>query len=101
MQVYRVVYKTYPDGERVDEEEVFLSNGRREPFSSRLNSRSHYEFTTPEGERRFHPDDIVVFDTLENIIGNPSTEVVREYPEVEWQEWFDKTSEGEQISELV
>jgi len=101
MQVYRVVYKTYPNGNRVDEEVVFMSNGRREPFSSRMNSRSHYEFTTPEGERRFHPDDMVVFDTLAEFMGDPPEDVVREYPEVEWEEWFEETAEGKRIEELI
>lgn len=101
MQIYRVVYKTYPNGERVDEEVVFMSNGRREPFNSMHNSRSHYEFSTPGKERRFHPDEMVVFDTLENFVGPPPAEVVQEYPTLGWSEWFDETAEGRDIEEVL
>lgn len=97
MQVVTITYKTYPNGNRIDETETFISNGYQIP----QRNRKTYEFNTYYETKSFSVRDIVTFDMIDLGLSNPSTELINKYPTLNWADWYDKSEDGTPIETLT
>lgn len=96
MQVIEVTKQTYPEGERVDVTEKFISNGYREP----ARNRRTYEFTATSGKKIYNEDDIVEVNIM-NFGFYPTAELLSKHPDLAWDDWFDQTEDGTPIEDAL
>lgn len=100
MLIIKILYTTYQNGKPHTNEDIFLSSGLRKPAHRSDETRIHYEFNTEDGIRRFNETDITELTELESWIGDPTEEMIQDYPKLNWN-WYDTTADGTPITAVL
>jgi len=97
MQVIIVTRKSYPNGDRIDVTDEYITNGYQKPTEN----RQTYEFTTPNGRQIFHLNEIVEMTIKDDGLGDPSEKIIKQHPHLDWTEWYECTYEGNNIKNFL